>query len=80
MLEKKLPFYNLKNDPQVIAAILTGRLPEKPETSSGWPTHYNRIWEICEECWLKEPTARPRIDAVVAKLKIIVVPFDKLLS
>lgn len=73
-MTKEVPYVSLRRDPVVILAIMTGQLPEKKKISEGsniWPAHYHEVWKLCEECWSKEPSLRPKMDTVIARLKDI---------
>jgi len=61
LLARKLPYDHLKYDHHVINAITKGMLPKCPPlemTTMG----VEKLWSLCEECWKREPQARPTSD------------------
>ncbi len=61
LLARKLPYDHRKYDHHVIPAITKGMLPKCPPlemTSIG----VEKLWLLCEECWKREPHARPTSD------------------
>lgn len=71
LLAKELPYYRLDYDPQVIKSIVSGRLPDKPDVSEKWTARYGTVWKLCEECWSRQPSKRPRMNAIIARMKVI---------
>ena len=65
----KRPFYNFSLDGQVIAAIVSGNLPQKPESLPDSSLQYRQIWNLCEVCWVKEPGKRPMMEHIIMNLK-----------
>ena len=68
MLTGKLPFFELKNDGQVVMAIISGELPKKPSEEIG--TEIEVLWDICERCWTVNPEERPTMASVLRRLNV----------
>ncbi|KAF9460455.1 kinase-like domain-containing protein [Collybia nuda] len=69
-----IPFYDINSDYPVILKVMQGIRPPRPShfepsgescDSLGLDDH---MWNILEDCWLPEPTSRPGISEVVARL------------
>lgn len=50
----KLPFAELRNDAQVIHAIMQGKLPERTPNAFSDP-----VWKLLNQCWRRNPHERP---------------------
>lgn len=59
------PYNELKNEVQVILAVHKGILPMRPEPSCGIN---DDIWELCNDCWRKNPALRPSMQAITKRL------------
>jgi hypothetical protein len=64
LVAESVPFHDLRLDPQVILAVVSGKRPERPSAS-----HVeDKIWNLCELCWSGDPSSRPSICQVAAIL------------
>ncbi|KIK65091.1 hypothetical protein GYMLUDRAFT_159913, partial [Collybiopsis luxurians FD-317 M1] len=61
----KLPFHDQKTDYAVLACIVSGKRPARPENV--WCTDV--IWHLITRCWAQEPTDRPSAQEVYEELK-----------
>jgi serine/threonine protein kinase len=55
----KRPFEHLSNDVFVMMAIANGELPPAPQGLRTMPIARQKLWELCNKCWLKDPLLRP---------------------
>ncbi|KAF8608929.1 kinase-like protein, partial [Ceratobasidium sp. AG-I] len=62
----KLPFAELRNDAQVIHAIMQGKLPERTPNAFSDP-----VWELLNQCWRRNPRERPTARYVLNALQQI---------
>ncbi|EJD08301.1 kinase-like protein [Fomitiporia mediterranea MF3/22] len=69
LLAKKRPYHSLQLDAQVILAIVHGQRPEQPQNLVECPMHYQKAWQICEECWSRDPNVRPKMATVLMALR-----------
>lgn len=62
------PFAGRKKREVTCKVVLEGERPQRPRDSEklGFT---DRVWEVLQGCWEKEPSARPSIDNVAACLK-----------
>ena len=67
ILTREVPFKEL-NDIQVMKAIVSNKLPEKPE--NGTIARLDELWNVCEGCWRTNPGDRPKIELVLSMLKV----------
>lgn len=67
LLTKELPYSHLPSA-QAVASIIADRVPIRPQSSIDWPARYNEAWKLCEECWAKDPTNRPKINNIIMQL------------
>lgn len=70
-MAKEIPYFELKNDAQVILAINRGLLPTMPECvfSSTEESAEEFLWGLCKGCWLPFPDSRPIMNDVTDMLK-----------
>ncbi|KAF9447174.1 kinase-like protein, partial [Macrolepiota fuliginosa MF-IS2] len=62
---RKNPYSHLKSDPAVIMSVVQGQLPPQPlEIDS-------TIWALLKQCFLFDPTKRPRVETVSIVLNIV---------
>ncbi|KAG9122239.1 hypothetical protein FRC07_001476 [Ceratobasidium sp. 392] len=57
------PFIELKNDLQVMFAVIRGDLPQRPPAEEA-PQLSDRVWELMDWCWSRDPKIRPAADVV----------------
>ena len=65
ILTLQLPFHDQKTDYAVLACLMTGKRPSRPD--SIWCT--DAIWQIITHCWAQEPTDRPSAREVYEALQ-----------
>ncbi|KAG9098566.1 hypothetical protein FRC06_006212 [Ceratobasidium sp. 370] len=63
----KLPFAELRNEPQVIRAVMDGMLPTRIPNAFPEP-----LWDLLNWCWRRNPHERPSARAVLHSLQGIV--------
>jgi len=67
-----LPFYDVKNEFQVILAMTKGIRPSRPSHERCWIRGLNNeIWALIEDCWTGEPSERPFASQIVERLKAL---------
>ncbi|KIK56111.1 hypothetical protein GYMLUDRAFT_204971 [Collybiopsis luxurians FD-317 M1] len=64
ILTLQLPFYNQKSDYSVVACLMTGKRPARPE--SVWCQ--DAIWDLITHCWAQNPANRPNAQEVYEAL------------
>ena len=65
LLTRKLPYYQAKNEAQIVKTITSDKYyPIKPREmgSNEW------AWDICVKCWNKSPKERPKMSVIVEML------------
>ncbi|KAG6878877.1 hypothetical protein C0992_006967 [Termitomyces sp. T32_za158] len=65
------PLYELPSA-RIADMVVKGRRPRRPDSSHLAWTQWGLtepIWALTEECWLQDPMARPKIDAIVRRLR-----------
>ncbi|CAE6413994.1 unnamed protein product [Rhizoctonia solani] len=65
------PFSKHRLDGQVIAALIQGNLPERPEP---WEAMYQRglsdeMWKLMNQCWEWKPIARPEMRTLASEVR-----------
>ena len=62
-----LPYHNFANDMTVIAAIMEGIRPKKPEnaTQLGFT---EILWDTVKRCWREDWSARPGVEEILSCL------------
>ena len=50
------PFHDKKTDGAIIHTLLVGGRPSRPQQNS-WCT--DSLWELMNQCWAEDPSARP---------------------
>ncbi|KAJ7798019.1 kinase-like domain-containing protein, partial [Mycena leptocephala] len=58
-----LPFFDLPNDGAVILKVIQG---QRPGRSLSIPEN---VWDLMEECWKRDPEARPSAKRIVSRLR-----------
>lgn len=58
ILTLKPPFYGT-DEVAVISTIANGNLPERPSKDDCAADDLDFLWEICTQCWKKQPLTRP---------------------
>jgi len=61
ILARKIPYYHVKDNIQVMWHIAKGRLPKKPDFSES-PNDAGIeefMWSLCVDCWKTDPKSRP---------------------
>jgi len=64
------PFIELRNDLQVMFAVIKGDLPQRPSTEEA-PQLTDRVWELMNWCWSRDPKVRPAAAIVLEMLSLI---------
>ena len=68
VLSGEAPFAATRHTYRVIAEVLAGVRPTRPQGAQGsWFT--DALWEILELCWRKEPDERPRLHIILRCLQ-----------
>lgn len=63
-----VPFGNLARSFAVVAVIMKGTRPKKPEDAASLG-FTDGLWEIVERCWLIDKRARPTLQAILSCLE-----------
>lgn len=63
----KIPYWENRNQMMLMASILDGERPRKPEDAESLG-FTDGLWSIVEECWLTDASARPDLKAVLSRL------------
>jgi hypothetical protein len=66
ILTRKRPFYDISNDSRVMFAIMNGLLPTAPDRLEDGPICDQILWNMCQRCWLQDPSLRPLMGDIVA--------------
>ncbi|KAJ7883497.1 kinase-like domain-containing protein [Mycena olivaceomarginata] len=66
ILSGMAPFYELRNDMDVMMRVGQGYCPPRPELCSG--TAIDGLWELMEQCWEQSPQMRPTAFEIVKRL------------
>ena len=69
LLSREVPFVKVSYR-AIPYAIAKGELPQRPEIKD--PTNceiYDKLWTICKNCWLDEPSLRPTGEEVLQILE-----------
>ncbi|KLO08496.1 kinase-like protein [Schizopora paradoxa] len=66
LLTRRLPFFEIKIDVRVSLAIMGGQLPSKPPSLDGEDGQL--LWQICQECWRRNPFDRPQAASIFLKI------------
>ncbi|QRW11434.1 Tyrosine kinase family catalytic domain protein [Ceratobasidium sp. AG-Ba] len=64
------PFIELKNDLQVMYAVIKGDLPMRPSTEDA-PQLTDRLWDLMNWCWARDPSVRPGATIVLEMLRLL---------
>ncbi|KAK2463326.1 hypothetical protein APHAL10511_004637 [Amanita phalloides] len=59
----RVPFLN-KNEFQITMLVTSGRRPDRPTE----PRMANDVWNLIQDCWASNPSERPTMEDVVAKM------------
>ena len=51
-------------------AIVTGILPELPSEHDQQVFGFHFFWEVCQQCWARNPSSRPTVNGIVRQLKV----------
>ncbi|KAB5593151.1 Tyrosine kinase family catalytic domain containing protein [Ceratobasidium theobromae] len=62
------PFAEMRNDMQVISAVLMGRLPRRPPAEDA-PQLSDELWELMNGCWDQDRNARPSASQVLETVR-----------
>ena len=62
------PFPSCTDNQQVLAAITSGVIPEKPK--DGYMI-YEDLWTLCCRSWEQEPKSRPNMNDVVEAVRFV---------
>ena len=57
MLTNDVP-YKGKSEAQVVRSLLEGTLPTPPDDLIHRPLLDQRLWSLCQDCWLIDPSSR----------------------
>ncbi|KAF9450906.1 hypothetical protein P691DRAFT_424873 [Macrolepiota fuliginosa MF-IS2] len=65
VLSRKVPFYQLDNDPQVKEAVLRGEHPLRPDPKNVDCDAIDKpMWDLLEGCWEMKPESRPNCETI----------------
>ncbi|KAI5115271.1 hypothetical protein M0805_001505 [Coniferiporia weirii] len=67
LLTRRLPYSHIKNDYMIVPVITSGTPPAEP--SEMWSALYQFLWQLCVNCWAKEPSERPSMSTIISTLK-----------
>ncbi|KDN36900.1 hypothetical protein RSAG8_10519, partial [Rhizoctonia solani AG-8 WAC10335] len=62
------PFMEMRNDFQVMFAVIGGKLPQRPSSESASQLT-DRMWKLMTWCWARDSKARPNATTVVAMVQ-----------
>jgi serine/threonine protein kinase len=65
ILTLQYPFHNIKTDYGVLASLMSGARPDRPQNA--WCT--NAIWDLTSRCWAQHASARPKAHEVYISLE-----------
>ena len=69
LLAQEEPYAWLRFDPQLLNAIISDVLPNRPLFYSAWPVELQETWDLCvKSCWPQIPAERDNINILVKKL------------
>jgi len=72
MFSGNWPFYDVRNDFQVMMAVQAGKRPLRPSYALSRIRGLNdEIWHLIETCWNQEPSQRPTSDQILEQLKAL---------
>lgn len=63
------PFIELKNDLQVMFAVVKGDLPQRPSPEAA-PQLSSRVWDLINWCWSHDPKIRPTASVVLDMIRL----------
>ncbi|KZP22995.1 kinase-like protein, partial [Athelia psychrophila] len=67
ILTSKLPFFYIRQEHVVVILTQDGKRPDRVRCL---PTHFaDEIWQLMEDCWHRDPQARPEMDAAISRLE-----------
>ncbi|EJD37398.1 kinase-like protein [Auricularia subglabra TFB-10046 SS5] len=64
------PPWNRVNDVGIVHRVSSGRHPSQPKAEGEFVSLSHAWWEICRECWTFEPNRRPKMQAVLRRMKV----------
>ena len=71
-MTKRVPYYLLKNDVQVVLAIVRHEIPAiAQDMLDTWPTHYHKLLRMCQACWEAEATQRPTMRRITQYIHLL---------
>ncbi|KAG8683912.1 hypothetical protein FRC09_015731, partial [Ceratobasidium sp. 395] len=72
VVTEDVPYATIHREVAVIAAILTGVLPERPQAQiPSTSTFGEALWALLNECWTLDPMKRPTAAAVRDKMRVL---------
>ncbi|KAG8683943.1 hypothetical protein FRC09_015714 [Ceratobasidium sp. 395] len=72
VVTEDVPYATIHREVAVIAAILTGVLPERPQAQiPNASTFGDALWALLNECWILDPIKRPTAAAVRDKMRVL---------
>ena len=67
----KEPFYYVKRQPEVLMRIQQGQRPERPTDPEVIERGLDdKLWDLLQRCWLREPEERPSIEQILQELPV----------
>lgn len=70
---QKIPYYECKEDFQVVRAIISGHLPvppqRSPSTEPGSDTRHRKTCDLMHSCWEQKPEDRPTCQWIIQTLE-----------
>ena len=67
MFSGKIPFFEVRQNAAVLAAVLGGTRPSRPSGPSAEELT-EPIWELMQHCWSADPATRPTLTQISVTL------------
>ncbi|KAI6108906.1 kinase-like domain-containing protein [Pisolithus croceorrhizus] len=68
LFSRRYPFHEARTEPGIMSCILRGP-PSRPSDESTNVPLCDKWWSACMGCWNSEPSARPTMNDIVAKIE-----------
>lgn len=66
MLARRIPYYDIKSNKEVVSRVLDGKRLAKPDACPP------ELYDIMISCWLEYPEDRPSFDELRIRLKEVI--------